>query len=166
MKKYKVYILAVFSLLIITACSSSQEMKSEKEIEKKSTKEFTAVAEKLYKINEIESWMNLMPGGESSFHLSGDVILTELCGLDMKSTRMLNVAIVQDNKTLIEFKPNSSKGDVTGNNSSYFQFSTNRGIKMPPLFNAEKSITAILSFTDGKDEFKVSIDELTVQKIY
>jgi len=166
MKIFKIYLLAVFSLFIIYACSSSQEMKGEKEIEKESSEKFPVAEAKLYKINEIESWMNLMPGGEGSFHLSGDVILTELCGLNLKSTRVLHVAIVQDNKTLIEFEPNSSKGDVTGERSVYFQFSTNRGIKMPPLFDSEKSITAILSFTDGKDEFEVSINELTVQKIY
>ena len=142
MKRISLLILTIIFLQLFNSCSSSF---SEKEFDKLNIK-----------IGDVESWLNLMPGGPGSFHVSGKYELPE--ELDEKKI-FLDKIIVTDNEkeiyTLIaelHFVNNSVKG------LKEFVFTNQNPTKIHPILMQRDSIDVQLIFSVNdvsvKKEFK------------
>lgn len=164
MKKNKIFV-GLLLLFILGACSATSE-ENKTEIENSTPVKADAPEIVKYSFNELESWINLMPGGSDTFHLSGDLVVTNKSALNLVKAKILNVLIYQDGKELYDFKPESKKGSVSKEESVYFQFSTKRGMKISGVFNPELPVTVEVNITDGKENMVVTVDKVIVQKIY
>ncbi|GJQ61808.1 MAG: hypothetical protein SCALA702_08610 [Melioribacteraceae bacterium] len=164
MDKIKIFSGALL-LILITACSLTDET-TKTEIDNPVPEKSEAPEPEKFSFNELESWINLMPGGSDSFHLSGDLVITENSGLNLKNAQILEVVVFQDGKQLYEFKPETKKGYVSEEESAYFQFSTKRGLKISGLLKTEFPIVVEVHLTDGDENMVVTVDKVLVQKIY
>lgn len=92
------------------------------------------------KITEVLSWLNLMPGGPGSFHLSGEFAVYSDSETMIPEMELSEVSVISDEMLLYKFKP------VT-------QYS-----RTEPDFSTQKKRIEIYQFyTDGGFEIRESL---------
>ena len=150
MKRLSLLILTIIFLQLFNSCSSSF---SEKEFDKLNIK-----------IGDVESWLNLMPGGPGSFHVSGKYELPE--ELDEKKI-FLDKIIVTDNEkeiyTLIaelQFVNNSVK------EVKEFVFTNPYPTKIHPILMQRDSIEVQLIFTINNVSVKKELKKIQLTRAY
>jgi hypothetical protein len=150
MKKVSELFLTLILIQIITSCSTSLSVKELDELD--------------VKVRDIESWLNLMPGGLGSFHITGKYELPER--LDEKKI-FLDKIIVTDNEkeiyTLIaelQFINNSNKGFKEFTFTNYYQ------TKIDPILMQSDSIYVQLVFSVNGIPIKKELDKLPLTRAY
>lgn len=123
--------------------------------------------------SDIYAWLNLMPGGPSSFHITGNLIITHNEWESNDDIVLKNIIITQEEEPLYRFEPvfepvPEQEVDLKTRkeNDKHFRFMVKSGLKISPDLNSEKTIDAKLIFNFGDTIFEYSITDIFVEKTY
>ncbi len=157
-------LISCFSLFY--GCSSSRIEKEESE--DKTDEIVVKEIDNDFKINakNIYSWLNLMPGDEPRFNITGDINLAPSEKNDYSGVSLNRISVIQENKTVFFIKPTVREGEWLEQKGRDFVFSTIKGIMLTPDFDAEKNIDIELQFTDGQNDYIFKIINERVEKVY
>jgi len=121
----------------------------------------------------IYSWLNLMPGGPPSFHITGDLTIKNLESYEIKELNLIEIILIQKDKPVYRFEPvfESINESMSGKNleageEKEFRFGVKSGLEVKPELNSEKSITVRLIFNSGEKIFEYSIPDIKIEKTY
>jgi hypothetical protein len=158
MKKYFKYILIYLTVFVFAACSCSKNLEGNMDLE--------------IEIIKVDSWLNLMPGGPGSFHISGDFKFTYKDENEIVDLDLTRINIYQDEKILYSFRPfftyNLKKTDTASysENAKEITFGTSPGLPIVRELDPDKPISAELEISSGGKNLKYMIDDITVEKAY
>jgi len=168
MKNIRYSILFIASFVLFWQCSSSEKTEKEEEKEKQETvivKEPTTDIN--LELNKLYAWVNLMPGDQPKFHITGDIIILNEKKVTSADTKLVQVKIFQNNLLHYLIKPtvrdNEEMGAVDG---TAILFSTIRGLGLNPGFNYEKTIDVVLIFEEGDNSYTYPISDVQIDKAY
>lgn len=124
------------------------------------------------KIVEINSWLNLMPGGPGSFYLSGEVAIysdTDNMIIDLD----LNEVLVYSKKELLYsykpvFKYSRTEPDYSPDSKriEIYQFYTESGLQIRDVLMGDNLINVELIFKIDDNEIKKIFNDVEVTRAY
>ena len=97
------FIFTIILAFIVSACATSKKISTE-DIPEKEPAEVIGNDVELT-LGKNVSWVNLMPGSNPKFHISGRVSLLKSENYDFKSTELNMVKVVQSGKDIYLIKP-------------------------------------------------------------
>lgn len=138
---------SILSVILICDCAGVKETCSDVEV----------------KVLEINSWLNLMPGGPGSFHLSGEFsLLRENQEVECEIS-IEKIQVYYSDKLIYTFKPviQYSRTEQDSNQPKHrmkvYQFFTETGLEiLEPMMAAE--------FVDVELQFKID-DEIMLERL-
>ncbi len=114
--------------------------------------------------SEIYSWVNLMPGGDPKFHITGDVEFIDDSNFDLQNHELEAIKIYQNNRMIYLIKPNVKIEKVEG--KGRLIFNSSQGYKVVPDFNYENPINVELIFKADGENYSYFIENHRVDKVY
>lgn len=149
--KRKIILLSKVLILIglITSCSSNL---SEKNLDE------------LIKINDVQSWLNLMPGGPGSFHISGKYELPE--ELDEREIFLYKIIVIANGKEIynliaeLQFVNNSLEG------IKEFTFTNHYQTEIEPILMQKDTIDIRLIFSVNSLPVKKDLNKIPLTRAY
>ncbi len=156
----KLSLVWLFLIIIIVGCSSSEE----------SVKQNTNIDNTIKKfVNEVNlkpdkniCWINVMPGSNPKFHVSGKVTLLPDNDFS-ENTQLKYIRIFQSGNEIYYIMPKVI--ELNENNSRNITYSTIRGLSVSQNLNAELPVMMELVFVDDKEEFRYRINNVNVEKV-
>lgn len=124
-------------------------------------------------INVVKSyaWVNLMPGGRHSFHLSGDIKIKNNSDEPVTNIELQQIAIFNDTLEILKFKPIFNGGsDKSGYNiqpkdEKDFSITAPDKINIDKL-NDLKVVSLLLKFSSEDKTFDYKIDSVKIERVY
>lgn len=156
-----VYILLLSSLFLLAGCSASSKADKEHLSEDKVKPE--------ERIEGIYAWVNLMPGGPASFHITGRIILDKK---EDESIKAGSFEIWQSGKMFYKFVPaferlaGTAEVDSLYLNRSVYQFSTDSGLELVREFSPDSLVTLKAQFYTESGEVSRQVDSIKVERVY
>ncbi len=161
--KRNVFAVLMLIGIIFYGCATTKVQKEEGKISPKKT---IPEQEMNIEVLKIYSWINLMPGSEPRFNISGEIKVKPKNG-DYKLSDLLfaQIKIKQNGRTVYFIKPTVRE---EGESKEYRKllFSTIKGLSLTPDLNPEKKVDAELIFDDDGDELKFIIKNISIEKVY
>ena len=150
--KRKIILLSKVLILIglITSCSSNLSEKNFDELD--------------IKIVDVQSWLNLMPGGPGSFHISGKYELPE--ELDEREIFLYKIIVIDNGKEIynliaeLQFVHNSLKG------IKEFTFTNHYQTEIEPLLMQKDTIDIRLIFNVNSLPVKKDLNKIPLTRAY
>lgn len=138
-----------------------------------SSEEVTKRGEQEYKeqevnliVNEIYSWVNLMPGSEARFHITGDLEILESDDYDLNLINLVSVIVYHDSKVIYKISPVVKEDNDGLSNSRKIKFSTIRGLMVNRELDLDKKIHVDLVFDDDGSDLVYKIDNQNIYRAY
>ncbi len=147
------FISIIFTLFLISCgCSKNTEQNSsgKNEIEKKMNK---------IKVEEINSWLNLMPGAESKFFISGSLKIETSDSVNLNS-----LSIFQNEKSIYKIVPEFEV--EIQNENVLLKFFNNGGEKPAQNIDYEKPVIVQFNLNFGNENIEFSADSIFVERVY
>ncbi|RPI63849.1 MAG: hypothetical protein EHM44_04295 [Ignavibacteriales bacterium] len=150
--KRKIILLSRVLILIglITSCSSNLSEKNFDELD--------------IKIVDVQSWLNLMPGGPGSFHISGKYELPE--ELDEREIFLYKIIVIDNDQEIynliaeLQFVLNSEKG------TKEFVYTSPYQTKIIPILMERDSIDVQLVFSVNGLPVKKDLNKIPLTRAY
>jgi len=150
--KRKIILLSKVLILIglLTSCSSYLSEKNFDELD--------------IKIVDVQSWLNLMPGGPGSFHISGKYELPE--ELDEREIFLYKIIVIDNGKEIynlnaeLQFVNNSLEG------IKEFTFTNNYQTKIEPILLQKDTIDIRLIFSVNSLPVKKVLNKIPLTRAY
>ncbi len=143
-----------FLILVLTigSCSSSGEL---------------SMIENQIESSNIYSWVNLMPGGDPKFHITGDLVFKENSDFDINESKLEAVKIYQNDRMIFLIKPNV-KIEIKPDYENKFDliFSSLYGYELVPDFNYNNLIDVELIFKEDGESYSYIVKNNKVDKVY
>jgi hypothetical protein len=155
--------LIIALILFLLSCSSEQTVK--KEYDSGELEELHIQDVKIF-VNKIYSWVNLMPGSESRFHITGDFDLLESTNYDINSVKLKSIIIYQGEKEIYRITPTVKELELDPSLGKNITFSTIKGLTVHRELNIEEKINIELIFYEGGDELVYKLDNININKAY
>lgn len=111
------------------------------------------------KVNEINIWLNLMPGGAPSFHFSGAIEVKNNTKYDIPNLTLSEVVIIYANEMLHHIKPESDEDlnySLNPDSMQLIKFYSPQNIDVGPKLYKADSLNVVLKFSC--DEKKQTIN--------
>ncbi len=159
----KVFAMLVMVGVIVYGCATTKVQKEKEEI---TTKKMPPEQEMNIEVLKIYSWINLMPGTEPRFNISGEIkIKPKDDDYNLHDLLFTQIKIKQNGKTVYYIKPTVRE---EGQSKEYRKlvFSTIKGLSLTPDINPDKKINAELIFDDDGDKLKFIINNISIEKVY
>lgn len=124
------------------------------------------------KILEINSWLNLMPGGPGSFHLSGEFAIHSEPGNMIMDLNLNEILVYANQELLYKIKPliqySRTEPDYSLNNQKIevYQFYTESGLEIREVLMGENKINVELTFTVDDDEVIKKLNDVELTRAY
>jgi hypothetical protein len=121
---------------------------------------------------KIESWLNLMPGGPGSFHLSGEILIKNEENHEVGNLNLSLITVRHDDELLYSFKPvfktKSENEDchILMDQEKDFLFYTQSGLPINKKLNTEIPVTILLEFNADDANFTYEVEKVKVEKVY
>ncbi len=148
---------------IFYGCSTT---KIQKEGENIPAKKSLPEQEMNIEVLKIYSWINLMPGSEPRFNISGEIkIKPENGNYTLSDLLFTQIKIKQNGKTVYFIKPTVREEGQSGEYRKLL-FSTIKGLSLVPDLNPDKKVNAELVFDDDGNELKYIIQNIKIEKVY
>ncbi|MFZ1290629.1 MAG: hypothetical protein WAR79_11100 [Melioribacteraceae bacterium] len=161
----KLLIKIFFTIFAISffSCSTTDSVKMEKEKveEKIITKKINDI---VLNIEKTVSWVNLMPGSDSKFHISGKFSIQQNDDYKFEKVELKYVKIYQDEKELYFIQPKIIQ--TIEKSSKEIIYSTLQGLSVNKDFNKKKNITLELIFNSDGNELKYYIENINVEEVF
>lgn len=149
-------LISILSILFTSNCAGVKETCNDVEV----------------KVLEINSWLNLMPGGPGSFHLSGEFSLFHEneeveCEISIVKIQVYyNDELIYSFKPLIQYSRTEQKSNQLNRLTEVFQFFTETGLEIrEPMMAAEFIDVELLFEIDDKNVFE-RINEVELTRAY
>jgi hypothetical protein len=148
----------IVSILFINGCAASEGKEDDENIS--------------VKINQLDSWLNLMPGGPSSFHIAGEIAVINESETLINKFSIEEILIYQDEKLLykispfLETIPMGEDFSIQKENEKKFLFGTRPGLQISKELNPEHFISAELKFSADETIVNLSVDSIRIEKAY
>lgn len=160
----KITIAFLILALILFGCSETQITKDTR------YKKKLPAGEKLPElknvtIKKLYAWVDLMPGSEPRFNISGDLTFVNKPGINLDKLKLKYIKIYQNKNRIFFIKP-TTRENVPDNSDLKILFSTIKGMILTPGFNYNKQIDVKLIFVDDGDEFEKVIENVPIEKVY
>ncbi len=145
--KFFIMILFAFSL---TDCSSTQELDD--------------LSESKIIVKDIESWLNLMPGGPGSFHVTGKYFLSE----EVKDAEVFldKIIITENEQTCYNIQPDIEPVETDQKELKEFRFYNSVDTYINPVLRNKEKIDVKLIFSYNKKLLEKSFRNVTLNKVY
>ena len=121
---------------------------------------------------KLNSWMNLMPGGQPSFHISGEVRIKNGESIDITNLKLESINVFQNSELLGSLKPdfnikNENEDNIIPVDSerSYF-FKAKMPSKVITNFNEDEPVNMKFLFRWADKSYLHDIENVKVQKVY
>lgn len=154
---------------ILFSCSSSE--KTEKKTVDEKKKETEVVNEPTtdinLELNKLYAWVNLMPGEQPKFHITGDVVILNEKNVISSETKLVRVKVFQNKNLHYIIKPTVRMNDeIKSESGNAILFSTIRGLSLNPGFNYEKPINLVLIFEENEKTYSYPVNDVKIDKAY
>ncbi len=123
-------------------------------------------------VNDLHSWLNLMPGSPGKFHLLGELKITNP-GSEIIEELKLNKIIIYSNKELVySFYPFFKLKDLSGVNSiepgssNEYVFGVESGLKVDERLMANNLINITMKFISGSEFYQLNLNDIIVEQAY
>lgn len=149
--------LNVFLFLTFLSCSGLKEVEN---------------TEVDIKIIEINSWLNLMPGGPGSFHLSGEFAVSSDTENMIMNLNLKEISVFQKENLLYRFEPVSNysrtESDLSSNSKriEIYQFYTEKGLEIRESLLGDNVIKVQLNFDVDDEKIIRILDDVEVTRAY
>ena len=162
MKSLK-FITSVLLLVMVYSCSTTDETtkKNEKKVETEATEN---LSELNLHIEKNVSWVNLMPGSDPKFHVSGKLALLKGDAYDNESTVLKYIKIYQAGKEMYFIKPKIREEYQSEIKS--FLYSTIRGLSINPDLKIKNSVDFDFIFSDGDEKFTYAVTNVMIEEAH
>jgi len=141
----------VFVLMgIIISCSSNL---SEKDFDKLNIK-----------IVDVQSWLNLMPGGPGSFHISGKYELPE--NMNKKEIFLDKIIVLDSEKEIYNLTAELQIISNSPNGIKEFTFTNNYQTKIEPILMEKENIDIQLVFRVNDKPIKKDLNKVPLTRAY
>jgi hypothetical protein len=132
------------------------------------------VNESDFKINiiEINSWLNLMPGGPGSFHLSGELEIHSNPENVVIDLNIKEIIVYSGEQLLYRFKPvfqySRTEPDFSLNNKKIevYQFFTEKGLEIREVLMGNNLINVEMTLVIGDKELVEKLKDIEVTRAY
>lgn len=122
---------------------------------------------------KISSWLNLMPGGPGSFHISGKIFIRNKESYDINKLSLVNVLIKQRDMQLYNFVPIFLTKDESDDTCLLQETEKEFSFHSPPVLHIKKDLESdlpikiFLKFKEENDYyFNFEIENIKVEKVY
>ncbi len=123
--------------------------------------------------SDIYCWLNLMPGGPASFHITGNLTIKNEESFEIKELILKEIILTQEDKPVYSFEPilesvseNKAGENLTGGEKKEFRFGVKTGLEVKPELDPEKTITARLIFNSDEKKFEYVIPDIKIEKAF
>jgi hypothetical protein len=161
MKQMQLLYLVLLALLLFS-CSTP------KETTKIDTETIDVVKKFVNEVNlEIEknvSWVNLMPGSEPKFHISGKLSLLNGDDYENETTQLKYIKVYQSGEELYYIMPKVIE-ELDGTVKK-LTFSTIKGLNISKTLDTKSPVVFEFLFYDGKDELKYRENNVIVEEVH
>ena len=157
--------IVLMGVVFLTNCSTTK-------VEKEGSKELApeAIEKSMNSINvhvdKIYSWINLMPGAEPRFNISGEFKVVKSKNYKIQDMELELVKIYQKNKEVFMIKPTSRSTTDKKKNKMRIMFSTIKGLMLTPQLNTKGKINVQLIFRQDTDQYQYLIKNVPIEKVY
>jgi uncharacterized membrane protein len=153
----QIQIILFLLLFILTGCSGSQLGTNDLKLE--------------IITQQINSWVNLMPGSKPSFFISGSIKIKNNEGMFIDSVRLLKCEVLQEGKTIYELHPNLRSSvsiiePMNPGNERIFTLYLPSGTPIKKELNLEKPVSIDLYLSAFNKVKQHKIDSIHVMKTY
>jgi hypothetical protein len=132
------------------------------------------VNESDFKINiiEINSWLNLMPGGPGSFHLSGELEIHSNPENVVIDLNIKEIIVYSGEQLLYRFKPvfqySRTEPDFSLKNKKIevYQFFTEKGLEIREVLMGNNLINVEMTLVIGDKELVEKLKDIEVTRAY
>ena len=121
---------------------------------------------------KIHCWLNLMPGGSASFHISGEIKMKNDENQEITDLKLTTIKVFQSNKLMYSFTPQFSpkiKGEeflIPAKSERDFLFSSKSRLSVSKNLNAEQPILIKLLFKGKEKSFLYQMENIKIEKVY
>ncbi len=159
--KSEVYLI-LLSVIVLASCSADRTIKKDRP---------SGELAELYlqdvklTVNEIYSWVNLMPGIEPRFHITGDVDLLYDREYDLEFVKLESIVVYQ-NSEIYRISPSTKEFIIDKTIAKKIRFSTINGLFVNRELNIDKHINIDLVFNYAGEKLIYKIDNIKIHKAY
>lgn len=146
-------------------CSAGELSKRKSESEEKLKEIY--IPDLRMDILKLHSWVNLMPGTKSRFHITGSLLVKKDFKYDLNMIELKNIKIFQKNRLIFTIKPeviinkDNSNADMVN-----FVFSTIKGLFLKSNFNSGIPVDVEFIFYDGENDYSYIVDNVKVDEAH
>ena len=163
--KVKIVLIVLMGMVFLTNCSTTKVVKnggSEKYEETlgKSLNSVDVYVDKIY------SWINLMPGAEPRFNISGEFKVLKSKNYSIKDMELDLVKIYQKGREVFTIKPTSRTIIDKKKGRMKVMFSTIKGLMLTPELNSKEKVDIKLVFRQDTDLYQYLIKNVPIEKVY
>lgn len=152
MTKFKIISAFIFFIISIVSCSTSQN-------------QLNGYAEQV-NIVSTEAWLNLMPGGPGSFHLTGEYESNDDFILKAK---LITIEVSSDSELIYEIQSDNINSEVQiGNyiNALRYRYNIMRGLKLNEKIQLAEKLDVKLIFELNGDLFEKDVNDIVLTRAY
>ncbi len=161
--KIKNYVGFLFIILLTFNCSAPE--KTTKNIDKQKKVDIENTSSELnIKIDKNVSWVNLMPGSEPKFHISGKLSLLKGENYNNEKTTLKYVKIFQSGKEIYFVQPKVR--EEFSNSIKNFSYSTIRGLSINQDLKIDKPIDMEYIFSDPNGKFTHTVKNINIEEAH
>jgi hypothetical protein len=124
------------------------------------------------KIIEVESWLNLMPGGPGSFHLSGEFSIHTDPDNVIMDLKLSEITVYSGEDLLYAIKPvfqySRTEPDYSMNKNKIevYQFYTESGLEINEILMGNNKINVEFNFVVEEEVIKKTMNDIEVTRAY
>lgn len=152
MTKLKIKILLVINFITIFSCSNSQIP-------------INKIAERII-IVDMQAWINLMPGGPGSFHLTGEY---EFDVKDYPKLVLSGIIVYADGQSIYKINSRQFSNELQTNNQNQhpkYRFNIQPGLKLNEQIRTSEMIDIELQFDYNGELIEKAIKNIYVTRAY
>lgn len=117
---------------------------------------------------DVYCWLNLMPGGPGSFHITGEYSIKNTELTDFSDVRLSRIKVFQGENELYSFQPESEFESITlsSNEERMNKFFVRDHLKINPDLDSERNIDVLFEFTADGKVFCITKENIPIEKAY
>ena len=167
MKKLYYLIIFISLLFLLENCSQTSTVQNEQ------GEETPAANDELYKpdinifVKKVYSWVDLMPGSESRFHITGDLVIPESGDYDLNRVELKLIKIYQNGSEIYFINPTVQiDKENEAINVKELLFSTISGLSIDMRLDMEKPVDVEYVFEENGESFLYKQYNVKINKVY
>jgi hypothetical protein len=139
-------------ILILISCTTSQD-------------QFNKLADQI-RIIDIESWLNMMPGGPGSFHIIGKYECSDTVDY---SANLKNIKVYSDSTLVYDLKKDdftNEKQNEQDTQKISYSFFTQPGIKLNDIVQSVEKVDVKLIFNFNEVIIEKNVNDIVLTRAY